>query len=177
MGRTKEKRRFYAFVDAAVAPLPDNPYSRETLLLDCVDADAFDRGAVALDDAENLSLIRVTSTRRRLEEEFGLREVEESDWLELTIDGEGGAPRAWVMPASADCASEHGSSVRSIAKLPDGDGDGGGGDGDGGGGGGGGVATVVTAKLSKECTLERKRYADTAADFLAAVYVSLGSKL
>ena len=163
MGRTKEKRRFYAFVDAAVAPLPDNPYSRETLLLDCVDADAFDRGAVALDDAENLSLIRVTSTRRRLKEDFGLREVEESDWLELTIDGEGGAPRAWVMPASADCASEHGSSVRSIAKLPDGD--------------GGGVATGVTAKLSKECTLERKRYADTAADFLAAVYVSLGSKL
>ena len=81
------------------------------------------------------------------------------------------------MPASADYASEHGSSVRSIAQLPDGDGDGGGGDGDGGGGGGGGVATVVTAKLSKECTLERKRCADTAADYLAAVYVSLGSEL
>lgn len=163
MGRRKEKRRFYAFVDAAVEPLPDNPYSRETLLLDCVDADAFDQGEHALDEDESLSLIRVTSTRRRLEEDYGLRKVQESEWLELTIDDEGGAPRAWVMPASANYASEAGSSVRSIAKLPDGD--------------GGGAAAAVTAKLSKGCALEKKRYGDAAADFLAALHLSLGSRL
>lgn len=116
-----ERRRYYAFVDAIIeTPVEARTrYSREVLLLDCVDADAFDQGRLALDHPDSLALIRVVSTRRRLEHGYGLVPVGEGDWLELTVATQRGSPRAWVMPASNGYESEAAANLRSIVKLPD----------------------------------------------------------
>lgn len=156
---TKDRQRFYAFVDAAIPSEPDSSRSREILLLDCVDADAFDRDESALDYAENLSLIRAMSTRRRFHQDFGLVPVKEGEWLELTIQKDRGAPRAWVMPALSNYVAEGSSNIGSIARLPEPGDD--------------SAAAVVAAKLSKECDLGKdKRFGESGADFFALLHLS-----
>jgi hypothetical protein len=158
------RRRYYAFVDAVIPSEPDSNRSREILLLDCIDAETFDGDGRALDQDESLSLIRVMSTRRRFNEDFGLAPVEEGEWLELTIDKNRGSPRAWVMPALSNYVSEAGSNIRSIAKLPEPGED--------------GPAAIIAARLSRECDLrDAKRFGESAADFLALLHISSGSHL
>ncbi len=117
----KAGRRLYGFVDGVVKADPDNPFSRETLLLDCVDAAAFDASPeAALAAAENLLLVRAVSTRRRWAEDLGLDNVEEGDWVTLTLEKQAGSPRAWALPATSDYESEGSTNVSSIAALIDG---------------------------------------------------------
>lgn len=116
-------RRLYGFVDGVVKADPENPYSRETLLLDCVDAAAFDAApetALAVD--ENLLLVRTVSTHRRWSEDLGLQAIHEGDWVVLTLEKRAGSPRAWALPAGNDYESEGPTNVSSIATLID-DGD------------------------------------------------------
>lgn len=119
--RKAERRRFYAFVDARIEPAGESPSlrARESLWLDAVDADAFDRNPEALLQDENLFLIRVLSTRRRLEEDFQLPPVRECDWLELTVQIDRGSPRAWLLPATSGYVPEESQNIRSISRLPD----------------------------------------------------------
>lgn len=144
--RKAERRRFYAFVDARIEPAGENPSlrARESLWLDAVDADAFDRDPGALLQDESLFLIRVLSTRRRLEEDFQLPPVKECDWLELTVQIERGAPRAWLLPATSRYFPEESQNIRSISRLPDPETI------------GVGAARDAALRLAKHCTLENK---------------------
>lgn len=161
--RKEGRRRYYAFVDAAIPADPESNRSREILLLDCVDAEMFDNGN-GLDEEEHLSLVRVMSTRRRLNEDFGLGLVDEGDWLELTIGKDPGSPRAWVMPARLGYVSEGATNIRSIAKLPEPGDD--------------SPAAVVASRLTRECTLgDAKRFGETPAEFLALLSLSLDERL
>ena len=162
-GIAKEKRRrYYAFVEGVVPQVPENNRSRETLMLDCVDADAFESSpAIALENDESLSLVRVLSTRRRLSEDFGLPLVGEGQWLEMTLAQERGAPRAWTMPAAAQFASEERTNVRSIAVLP--------------GPGDGSPAARMSAALQKACDLPDKKYGPGRPGFTASLELSTGS--
>lgn len=115
-------RRLYGFVDGVVKAEPDNAYSRETLLLDCIDADAFDAGPAALNDDANLSLVRTATTRRRWDKDFGVKTIEEGDWVQLVLSKGPGRPRAWEMPARAGYEPEGSTNVIQIAVLNDGEG-------------------------------------------------------
>lgn len=116
----KSGRRLYGFIDGVVKADPENPYSRETLLLDCVDAVAFDASPeAALAAAENLLLVRAVSTRRRWTEDLGLEGVKEGDWVVLTLEKRAGSPRAWGLPADNDYESEGPTNISSIAALID----------------------------------------------------------
>lgn len=120
---SRGEQRLYGFVDGVVKADPANPYSRETLLIDCVDADAFDESPVAaLNSDENLLLVRTTSTHRRWEEDLGLEAVAEGDWVVITLKKEPGSPRAWAMSAANGYESEGSTNVSTIAALVD-DGD------------------------------------------------------
>lgn len=115
-------RRLYGFVDGVVKAEPDNTYSRQTLLLDCIDADAFDADPAALNDDANLSLVRTATTLRRWDEDFGVETIEEGDWVQLVLSKGPGRPRAWEMPATASYEPEGSTNVLEIAVLNDGDG-------------------------------------------------------
>ncbi len=113
-----KRQRFYGFVDSRIEADESN-YSRETLLLDCIDADKFDADPKSISDPESLALIRTLSTPRRWVEDFNLdRGIEETDWLELVVQVDPGSPRAWVMPYSSGYISEKPQNIRAIAKLP-----------------------------------------------------------
>lgn len=115
-------RRLYGFVDGVVKAEPDNTYSQQTLLLDCIDTDAFDTDPAALNDDANLSLVRTATTLRRWDEDFGVETIEEGDWVQLVLSKGPGRPRAWEMPATAGYEPEGSTNVLEIAVLNDGDG-------------------------------------------------------
>jgi beta-lactamase superfamily II metal-dependent hydrolase len=115
-------RRLYGFVDGVVEAEPDNKYSRQTLLLDCIDADAFDADPAALNDAANLSLVQTATTRRRWDEDFGIESIEEGDWVQIELRKGPGQPRAWEMPYTAGYEPEGSTNVLDIVVLNDVDG-------------------------------------------------------
>jgi hypothetical protein len=107
-------RRLYGFVDAVVPAIEASKYSRQILLLDCVDANAFDLNPDSIRESENLSLVRIQSTARRWEQDLGLPKVTEGDWLELTLNDDSGLPRAWVMPATDGYVSRRSTNLTSV---------------------------------------------------------------
>jgi len=118
--RSEPSQRLYGFVDGVVKADPERPRSRETLLLDCVDAKAFDVDPeAALRDESNLFLVRTTSTHRRWNEDLGLETAAEGSWVELRVRRSPGVPRAWIMPASAGYEAEGSTNTVSIAELED----------------------------------------------------------
>lgn len=98
---TPRERRLYGFVDAVIPPRSESRFGRQILLLDCVDANAFDEDAVStLMHPANLSLVRTLSTVRRWRDDFSLNSVEEGDWVELALTRNRTCPRAWELPAT-----------------------------------------------------------------------------
>jgi hypothetical protein len=117
-------RRLYGFVDALEPSgrADDGPRYRQSLLLDCVDAEAFDPQRAAIDANEALSLVRVLSTKRRLDQLYGAGDLKEGDWVEIELKREPGLPRAWSMPATQGYALQPATNLAGLTRLePPGD--------------------------------------------------------
>lgn len=98
-GGGEKPKRLYAYLDGVIDALAESPRSRTALHLDAVDADAFDSDPDAIEDEQNLFLVRVVTTPSKLEKLAG-RLFKESDWITLTLEPERNMPATWVMPAT-----------------------------------------------------------------------------
>jgi hypothetical protein len=78
-------------------------YSRINIVLDAVDAQAFDSGAAEDRGIEHLSFVRIMTTFKRLEDAFNVApDIKEGDWFRATLGLSPGKPRAWVLEARND---------------------------------------------------------------------------
>ncbi|CEJ14315.1 hypothetical protein BN1110_04643 [bacterium YEK0313] len=110
------EKRFYGFVDGVIPADETNSYSRRAILMDCVDADAFDNSPATLEDASALSLVRTLTTPRRWREDFAVPDVKEGDWVEFSLGKRSGRPRAWEMPASSNYEAEGSTNLLDIER-------------------------------------------------------------
>jgi len=101
----RRKRRVYAFLEAVTRPDLDDRYARMDIVLDAVDAGAFDRfdSDIRDRDPRHLSIIRVLTTPNRFFDCFNIRPPEsEGAWFEVDLSPEPGQPPAWILDAAAD---------------------------------------------------------------------------
>ena len=95
------RRQVFCFVDAVSEPRSP---ARLDLILDAVDAPAFEAGPAQGRDHKHLCIVRVMSTGARLAQLFQIGGFLEGQWLRLDLDSAAGMPIAWVMPAEDDCS-------------------------------------------------------------------------
>jgi hypothetical protein len=99
--KQQDRRRGYAFLEAISKPTSDSPYARIEFVFDVVDATAFDMGNADQRAPENLSIVRVQTTVRRLGEVFSLQgDIAEGDWFRIETGVEPGLPVAWTLDAA-----------------------------------------------------------------------------
>ena len=116
-----EPSHYYGLIEDVIDAVDGNNFSRSHLLLDCVFAHRFDDGGNnALTEPSALSLVRAMSTTKKWHRVFGTTEFAKGDWVALTIDDDGNAPRAWELPASNGYTAGPSRSLRSITRLGDG---------------------------------------------------------
>lgn len=98
----EKARRGYGFVESFSKRIDGSQYSRINIVLDVVDAVAFDQGDVGARLPRNLSLVRIMTTINRLSELFDIdASISEGDWFHVTLAPRAGMPRAWVLEAEA----------------------------------------------------------------------------
>lgn len=99
----EELRRGYGFIESFSKPDEDSPYSRINIVLDVVDAKAFDTGIAENRSPAHLSMVRIMTTQKRLEQLFKINWlVSEGEWFQIRLGVCPGMPRAWVLEASND---------------------------------------------------------------------------
>lgn len=100
---TESTRHVYGFVESFSKPLEASNYSRLNIVLDAVDAVAFDNGLAADRGIEHLSFVRIMTTFKRLQDAFNVApDIKEGDWFRATLGVRPGRPRAWVLEAKND---------------------------------------------------------------------------
>lgn len=93
----------YGFVESFSKPYDASSYSRVNIVLDVVDAKAFDANIVGDRSPQHLSMVRVMTTQKRLENLFDVNSpIAEGDWFHIWLGVFPGMPRAWVLEARDD---------------------------------------------------------------------------
>ncbi len=118
-GDADPPRRYYGFVDTVFDPDPDNARARLSIQLDAIDSNVFDVAPASLETDQGLALVRIQTTRGRLDS-MDVGVPNEGDWLEVTIAKKAGNPRAWISPADGDFVPERVLNAPTIERL-DGD--------------------------------------------------------
>lgn len=114
----RDRRRYYAFVEAVSSAIEGNNYSRAGLVLDCVDAERFSPDQHS--EKRELVFIRVATTPTVFSQRFGLPGVpKEGDWLVIETDAWAQGPLAWVLSAADDYQGPAAvTRLASVAPLP-----------------------------------------------------------
>ncbi|GAB2838276.1 metallo-hydrolase/oxidoreductase [Pseudoduganella ginsengisoli] len=98
-----ERREGYGFIESFTKPEDASSYARINIVLDVVDAPAFDNGIANDRSPDHLSMVRVMTTQNRLEQLFGISSpVNEGEWFKIVLGVYPGMPRAWVLEANND---------------------------------------------------------------------------
>lgn len=122
-GEARDPTPYLGVVEDVIEAVPNDPLSRQFLLIDAVREDEFIRdSASAAESPDSLALVRIMSTPKRLNDMFGLAEVRPGNWLSFELDNSGGIPRAWEMRASENYASRRSRSVRGMRRIEASDG-------------------------------------------------------
>jgi hypothetical protein len=99
----EELRIGYGFIESFSKPYDASSYSRINIVLDVVDAKAFDTGIVQERSPAHLSMVRIMTTQKRLEHLFDISSpIIEGDWFRIELGVHPGMPRAWVLEARND---------------------------------------------------------------------------
>lgn len=103
----EELRRGYGFIESFSKADEGSAYSRINIVLDVVDAKAFDTGNVGDRSPAHLSMVRIMTTQKRLEQLFDIDWLfSEGEWFQIRLGVRPGMPRAWVLEASDDYGGE-----------------------------------------------------------------------
>lgn len=86
-------------------PRDTGNFQRINLVLDTVLIEAFDSGSATNRNEKDLFIIRVMSTVKRLEKLFQIGNMDEGQWLEISLGRRAGNPLAWVLSAENDFRS------------------------------------------------------------------------
>jgi hypothetical protein len=93
----------YGFIESFSKPYDASSYSRINIVLDVVDANAFDAGIVGDRSPAHLSMVRIMTTQKRLENLFDIGSpITEGDWFRIRLGVRARMPRAWVLEARND---------------------------------------------------------------------------
>ena len=113
----RPERRVFGFLEAASFASP-----RADFVFDAVDAQAFEDGIAQDRSPEHLSIIRIMTTTRRLQELFKTDvPLLEGDWFELTLAPFLGNPPAWIVDAVDDyMAAPTRTNIVSLTRLGEG---------------------------------------------------------
>jgi beta-lactamase superfamily II metal-dependent hydrolase len=99
----RRERRVYGFLEGVARPSGSSNYARMDLVLDSVDATHFDGSELQIKDPENLSIVRILTTQKRISELFGVgTDITEGSWFNITLARKQGHPLAWVLDATGD---------------------------------------------------------------------------
>lgn len=109
---------YYGVVEEIIAADPRNMRTRSFILIDAVKAKRFDAdGPAVIEDRSALTLVRAMSTPKRWNEQFGLGELVEGDWLAFRLDDSGNVPRAWELNATDNYVAGPSRSIQSMRRL------------------------------------------------------------
>ncbi|MCJ8174780.1 hypothetical protein MRS45_01560 [Pseudomonas viridiflava] len=102
-GQDRPVIKAYGFIEALTYPDPkENNLGRVNLVLDSMRVEAF-RPDVRLEDAaDDLLIVRILSTIKRLEARFPESIWEEGSWIEFELQDSPGDPPAWYLSAGDD---------------------------------------------------------------------------
>ena len=93
----------YGFLEAVTFPgEKSNPRGRMNLVLDSIKIEAIETGAAHNRLSSDLLIVRILTTRGRLESLFPTVNWVEGEWVELELRDSPGFPRAWYLSAEAD---------------------------------------------------------------------------
>lgn len=93
----------YGFVEAVTHPDPvGGNRGRLNLVLDSLRVEAFRKGVSVEDTADDLLIVRILSTIKRLEARFPESKWEEGSWIEFQLQDSPGDPPAWYLSAKDD---------------------------------------------------------------------------
>jgi beta-lactamase superfamily II metal-dependent hydrolase len=92
----------FGFLEAKYFPLERSHYLRMDLAFDSIDVDRFERHVANNRQAEDLSIVRVMTTRRRFAEKFSLGEDIEEGWYRLELSTSPDSPPAWQVSAAGN---------------------------------------------------------------------------
>jgi len=82
----QELRGGYGFIESFSKPYDTSSYSRINIVLDVVDAKAFDTGTARERSPEHLSMVRIMTTQNRLEQLFAINSpIIEGDWFHIRL--------------------------------------------------------------------------------------------
>lgn len=99
----EELRSGYGFIESFSKPNDASPYSRINIVFDVIDAKAFDSNITEDRSPAHLSIVRVMTTQKRLQQLFDISaSIIEGDWFRIRLGVHRGMPRAWVLEASDD---------------------------------------------------------------------------
>ncbi|WP_308921825.1 hypothetical protein [Janthinobacterium sp. J1-1] len=99
----EELRSGYGFVESFSKPYDGSSYARINIVFDVVDAEAFNSGVAEDRSPIHLSMVRIMTTQKRLEDLFEISSsIKEGDWFHIRLGMHSGMPRAWLLEARND---------------------------------------------------------------------------
>lgn len=102
-GHDRPVIKAYGFVEAVTYPDPkDSNRGRVNLVLDSLKVEAFRTGVCVEDSADDLLIVRILSTIKRLETRFQGSNWKEGSWIEFKLQDSPGDPPAWYLSAAND---------------------------------------------------------------------------
>jgi len=104
MDRSDEPNvKAYGFLEAVTFPEEkSNPRGRMNLVLDSIKTEAIETGTAHNRLASDLLIVRILTTRGRLESLFPTVNWDEGGWVQFELRDSPGLPRAWYLSAEAD---------------------------------------------------------------------------
>lgn len=102
-GQDRPVIKAYGFVEAVTYPDPnESNRGRVNFVLDSLRVEAFHSGVSVADTADDLLIVRILSTVKRLEKLFPEIKWEEGSWIEFQLKDSPGDPPAWYLCAAND---------------------------------------------------------------------------
>lgn len=102
-GQDRPIIKAYGFVEAVTYPDPnEGNRGRVNFVLDSLRVEAFHAGVSVADTADDLLIVRILSTIKRLETLFPEIKWEEGSWIEFQLQDSPGDPPAWYLSAAED---------------------------------------------------------------------------
>lgn len=102
-GQDRPVIKAYGFVEAVTHPDPkESNRGRVNLVLDSLRVEAFCSGVSVEQTTDDLLIVRVLSTIKRLEARFPESKWEEGSWIEFQLQDSPGDPPAWYLSAEND---------------------------------------------------------------------------
>lgn len=99
-GQDRPVIKAYGFVEAVTHPDPkDSNRWRVNLVLDSLQVEAFHTGVSVENMADDLLIVRILSTMKRLKSRFPGSNWEEGSWIEFQLQDSPGDPPAWYLSA------------------------------------------------------------------------------